>query len=134
MKGLFKMTDVLKQLWQDDDGALIATEFLFIAVLLVIGLVVGLVYVRNAVTAKLSEFAQAVLFLDVSYRFPSLNGKFIGANSTNPLATVNGSFVFDNLTLHQTEFPGTTTVFRQDITDVPVTTPFAVFSPFAAVQ
>ena len=70
------MRNILQKLWNDDTGALIATEWLFIATIMVIGLVVGLVYIRNAVTSKLSEFAQATRFLNVSYMYPGLIGKF----------------------------------------------------------
>ena len=121
------MAGLMQKLWQDDEGALIATEFLFIAVILVIGLVVGLVYVRNAVTAKLSELAQAVLFLDVSYQFPSLNGNNVGMMS---LAQSSGSNVFDNLPAHRVEFPNITGVQNQRITDSAVQANY-VFSAFA---
>ena len=121
------MAGLMKKLWQDDDGALIATEFLFIAVILVIGLVVGLVYVRNAVTAKLSELAQAVLFLDVSYQFPSINGNNVGMTS---LAQSSGSNVFDNLPAHRVEFPNVTGVQNQRITDSAVQANY-VFNAFA---
>ena len=121
------MASFIQKLWQDDDGALIATEFLFIAVILVIGLVVGLVYVRNAVTAKFSELAQAVLFLDVSYQFPSINAKNVGTTS---LAQTSGSNVFDNLDAHRIEFPNMTCVQNQHITDTSVQANY-VFNAFA---
>ena len=84
------MRRVIKRLWNDDRGALIATEWLFVATIIVIGLVVGLVYIRNAVTSKLSEFAQAIMYINVSYQYPGLAGKF---SSSGPLASSAGASV-----------------------------------------
>ena len=70
------MRQMIKKLWNDDRGALISTEFLLVATILVIGLVVGLSYVRNAVTSKLSDLAQAITYLNVSYYFPGLEGNY----------------------------------------------------------
>jgi Flp pilus assembly pilin Flp len=84
------MHQMIRKLWNDDQGALIASEWLFIATIMVIGLVVGLVYIRNAVTSKLSEFAQAIMYVNVGYQYPGLDGKFSasGALATTPGATV----------------------------------------------
>ncbi len=66
------MKKVLAQLWNDDAGALIASEFLFVATILVIGTIVGLAEVRNAVNVELSEFANALLALSQGY---TINGQ-----------------------------------------------------------
>jgi hypothetical protein len=58
---------MIDRLWNDDDGALIASEFLFVATIIVIGIVVGLSAVRVAVNAELSEFANALLALSEGY-------------------------------------------------------------------
>ena len=85
------MSQMFKKLWNDDRGALISTEFLLVATILVIGLVVGLSYVRNAVSSKLSELAQAITYLNVSYYFPGIegnysqNGALAGTAGTNVL-------------------------------------------------
>jgi hypothetical protein len=50
---------------------LIAVEWVFVATILVLGVVVGLVGVEAAVNSELSEFANAVLALDQSYSFGS---------------------------------------------------------------
>lgn len=63
-----------QQLWNDDDGALIAIEFLFVATILVIGIIVGLVGVRNAVVAELTELGNAILALSQGYSFQGLIG------------------------------------------------------------
>lgn len=63
------MRRLLHRLWQDDGGALIATEWTFVATILVLGCITGLVAVRQAVITELEEFASAVLALSQSYSF-----------------------------------------------------------------
>jgi hypothetical protein len=65
---------MMLKLWKDDCGALIATEWLFVATILVLGVIVGLVGVRNFVNAGLQEFANAVGALNQSYSFCGLTG------------------------------------------------------------
>jgi hypothetical protein len=65
---------MLKKLWSDDQGALIAIEFLFVATILIIGIVVGLTAVRNAVAAELTELANAILALSQGYTIGGLTG------------------------------------------------------------
>jgi len=57
------------KLWKDDCGALIATEWVFVATILVLGIITGLVAVRQAVIDELLDFANAVLSLNQSFSF-----------------------------------------------------------------
>jgi Flp pilus assembly pilin Flp len=57
------------RLWRDDRGALVATEWVFVATILILALITGLVAVRQAILSELVEFANAVTSLDQSYRF-----------------------------------------------------------------
>jgi Flp pilus assembly pilin Flp len=57
------------KLWNDDSGALIAVEWVFVATILVLGIITGLVAVRQAVLSELTEFANAVLSLNQSFSF-----------------------------------------------------------------
>jgi hypothetical protein len=59
----------MRKLWNDDCGALIATEWVFVATILVLGVITGLVAVRQAVISELTEFAQAVMALNQSFSF-----------------------------------------------------------------
>jgi hypothetical protein len=63
------MRNLMLKLWADDAGALIATEWVFVATILVLGSIVGLVAVRQAVISELTEFANAVLALNQSFSF-----------------------------------------------------------------
>jgi hypothetical protein len=53
---------------------LIATEYLFVATILVIGSVVGLTSVRDAINAELSELANAMLALSQGYTISGVSG------------------------------------------------------------
>ena len=68
------MRQLLVKLWNDDCGALIASEFLFVATILVIGTVVGLSNVRDAVNAELTEFGNALLALSQGYTISGVSG------------------------------------------------------------
>jgi Flp pilus assembly pilin Flp len=68
------MRRLLLRLWKDDRGALLAVEWLFIVVLLIIGLVVGFTAVRNAVVEEFTEFGNALTSLDQSFRVDGLRG------------------------------------------------------------
>ncbi len=61
------MRQVFVKLWKDDAGALIATEFLFVATILIIGIIVGLASVRDAVVTELVELGNAILALSQGY-------------------------------------------------------------------
>jgi hypothetical protein len=65
---------VLLKLWKDDCGALIASEFLFVATILVIGIIVGLASVRDAVNTELAELANAILALSQGYSISGQQG------------------------------------------------------------
>jgi Flp pilus assembly pilin Flp len=63
------MRQLMLKLWKDDCGALIATEWVFVATILVLGSITGLVAVRQAVLSELQDVANALLSLDQSYSF-----------------------------------------------------------------
>ncbi len=61
---------MIRQLWNDDQGAVIVTsEILFLFTILVLGLITGMVALRQAVISELTESAQALLALNQSYSF-----------------------------------------------------------------
>jgi hypothetical protein len=63
------MRNLMVKLWSDDAGALIASEWVFVATILVLGAITGLVAVRQAVIAELHDFANALVALNQSYSF-----------------------------------------------------------------
>jgi hypothetical protein len=64
----------MDKLWNDDKGALISMEYLFVATILVIGVVVGLTAVREAVNVELTELANALLALSQGFTVSGTSG------------------------------------------------------------
>jgi len=87
------MRKLFARLWKDDCGALIATEFLFVATILVIGTIVGLANVRDAVNTELSELANAILALSEGYTISGQSG--CGAQTDGSQAIDTPSLVLD---------------------------------------
>jgi len=82
------MRTVLFKLWKDDQGALIATEWVFVVTILVIGLVVGLKTVQQAVLNELEEVAGAIGAISQTYSYGGASGC---------CASVNGSLYTDEV-------------------------------------
>jgi Flp pilus assembly pilin Flp len=80
------MSLMLKKLWNDDQGALIAMEFLFVATILVLGILAGIGSVRSAINAELAELSNAILALSQGYSIGGQQGC---------CATVDGSQAID---------------------------------------
>src|SRR3984893_2427048 len=68
------MKHLMSKLWNDDCGALLSMEFLFVATILVIGIIVGLSAVRSAINIELSELANAILALSQGYIISGQSG------------------------------------------------------------
>jgi hypothetical protein len=61
---------LMLRLWRDDCGSgLLTAEWLFLFTILVLGLISGLVAVRQALISELVESAQALLALNQSFSF-----------------------------------------------------------------
>jgi hypothetical protein len=63
---VFVIKRVLCELWEDDAG-MVALEYLLVATIVGLGLVVGLASVFEAMTVELTEVSNAILILDQSY-------------------------------------------------------------------
>jgi Flp pilus assembly pilin Flp len=64
---------MLKRLWSDEGGAIISAELVLVLTIVVLGMIVGLVAVRDAVVTELADFAQAIGSLDMSYEFAAVS-------------------------------------------------------------
>src|SRR6266851_5401316 len=56
-------------LWTDDCGALLATEWVVLATILVLGVVPGLIAIRNGLLHEMKDVSNATMSLDQSYEF-----------------------------------------------------------------
>ena len=77
---------VLRGLWNDDRGFVISTELVLLATVLVIGLLVGTVSLRDGVVSELSDVTSAVQSVNQSYGYDGI----VGHN-----AAVHGSLYTD---------------------------------------
>jgi hypothetical protein len=65
---------MLRKLWNDDRGAVFATEIVLVATILVIGIVAGLKAISLAVNDELSELAGGVGSISQSYNYCGVIG------------------------------------------------------------
>jgi len=91
------MFQLMDRLWNDDRGALIAMEYLFVATILVIGIVVGLAAVRDAVNVELSELANALLALSQGFTVSGTSGGSASSDGSQAIDTP-GSVIPPTLT------------------------------------
>src|SRR5262249_17962426 len=68
-KGVMCMVNVVHEFWNDDRGITEAIEWVFWVTIAVIGIVTGMVAVRQAVISELTEFAQAAMPQNQSFSF-----------------------------------------------------------------
>lgn len=66
------MRKFLSQLWQDEHGFVISSELVFVATLLVIGMVTGLTTIRDQVLMELGDVADAISEVDQSYAYSAV--------------------------------------------------------------
>jgi Flp pilus assembly pilin Flp len=61
------MRKFMSQLWQDEAGFIVSTELIFVATIVVIGMITGLSTVRDQVNSELADVADAVSEIDQSF-------------------------------------------------------------------
>lgn len=74
---------ILNNLWNDEAGFIVSIELILIATIAVIGLIVGLTAVRDAVVSELSDVAGAIQDLNQCYTFNGVvghSGETCGSN------------------------------------------------------
>ena len=81
------MKHLLSKLWNDDRGALIATEYLFFVTILIIGVIVGLTNVRDALTAELTEVGNALLALSQGFTISGTSGATSSTDGSQAIDT-----------------------------------------------
>ena len=76
------MRNFMLKLWNEDRGALIATEWVFVSTIMVIGVVAGLKSVQQAVVTELEDMANAIGSLSQSYTFSGTSGCAASTNGS----------------------------------------------------
>lgn len=80
------MRSVLLRLWRDDSGALLSFEWILLATILVLAMVVGLKSVQQAVLNELEDLAGAIGAINQTYTYGGASGC---------CASVGGAFFAD---------------------------------------
>lgn len=65
---------MLRKLWNDEAGFLVSAELVLVATILVIGMIVGLASLRDAVVTELADVGQAISQIDQSYEYTGILG------------------------------------------------------------
>ena len=82
---------MLRQLWNDESGALISAELVMLGTVMVVGTVTGMSAVRDAVITELGDFASAISNLDQSLVIHSVTGHAASTAGTSFLDTVDAN-------------------------------------------
>jgi hypothetical protein len=64
--------EMVKRLWLDEGGAVLSAELILLMVILVIGVSVGMVVLRDAIDAQLTEVALSIAGIDTSFSYDGL--------------------------------------------------------------
>ena len=64
----------MKKFWSDEAGFIVSAELVLIATILVLGMIVGLVSVRDQVVQELGDVALAIGQINQSYSFSGITG------------------------------------------------------------
>ena len=83
---------MLRKLWNDQGGFIISTELVLVATIVVIGMIVGLVSLRNQVVQELVAVGQAIGAISQSYAFTPVQG-----TCNHNFAWTNGSEYIDKV-------------------------------------
>jgi hypothetical protein len=84
---------LMKKLWNDEGGFILSTEAMILWTITVLGLIVGLVAIRDATVTELTEVANAIVSFDQSFTYGALqlNGQLNGGPVTIEIVKTNGS-------------------------------------------
>jgi hypothetical protein len=94
---------MMRNLWKDEAGFIVSAELVLVATILVIGLIVGMVSLRNQVVQELVDVGQAIGSLSQSFCFAGVQGACVGT----PYAWTDGTCYIDLVDFCQaTQTPG----------------------------
>jgi hypothetical protein len=82
--------NTIRSFLREEVGFLLSTETVLLGTILVIGMIVGLAEVRNAVTEELGDFSQAIAWLSQDFSYTSVS------SSNAPTDIASSGSVFDD--------------------------------------
>ena len=84
------MRSLLSKMWADDRGVVVAPEIILIVTLVVIGIIPGLIALRNSEDAALATLGNELLSIQTGFSFEPFTITCTGGAT---IATVNGGFL-----------------------------------------
>jgi Flp pilus assembly pilin Flp len=72
---------LLTSLWTDECGALLSSEYILLASLLTVGLIVGMTAARNSLVTELEDYAEAIGSLNLTNLPPGVGSGGISGTS-----------------------------------------------------
>ena len=106
------MYSLLSKLWADDKGAVLAPELILIVVLTIIGIIPGLIALRNTENAALATLGNELLSIQTGFSFEPFT--IVGSGGAATIATVDGGFLsVTGATYLVSSSVGTTNSFAQ---------------------
>lgn len=90
------MLQFTKSLWNDEAGFVISAELALVSTLCVLGLVVGLSSVRDAVNCELTDLSTAICSLDQSYYYTGFHSRKWPGCCTTKAWTAGSAFIQPN--------------------------------------
>jgi Flp pilus assembly pilin Flp len=85
----------MKNLFNDENGFVVSAELILVATIVVLGLIVGLAEVRQAVSEELEDVASAIGAMNQSYTYSGLK---------TPKSCLSGSRFFDDRDFCDSQF------------------------------
>ncbi len=82
------MTTLFRRLWDDDRGAVISSELILVLGILVLGLIPGLVALRNSVNAALTTIGNILGRITPSFTYSGY--AIVGEGGVSTIAVVGG--------------------------------------------
>ena len=73
---------LVNRLWNDEAGFVVSAELVLVASIAVLGMIVGLATVRDAVTSELADLNGAINELNQSYSISGIQGHSAAVNSS----------------------------------------------------
>jgi len=86
--GEFQMKSMISRFLRSEEGFILSTEAVLVGTIMVLGLIVGITEVRNAVVQELGDYSQAVSWLSQDYAYTSTSS----SNITIGLSTAGSQF------------------------------------------
>lgn len=84
------MWNLLKTLWHDEAGSVLATEYLMLGTIVTIGTATGLAAVRDSINDEYAEYGQQVRQIRQSYSVPARHGAAGSTGASRVSDTGNG--------------------------------------------